>query len=71
MTEEQQGGNSLFLVQNADRPCYVVASCYNGAVAKWRKQMSDENDCEPDEVDSPDGVQLLGQIGGDFPDVLL
>lgn len=46
----------LFFVQDSDRPAHVFARDYGEAEQKWRKVVAIENECEPDEVDPPQGI---------------
>lgn len=64
----------LYHVQDGDRPMWVVADDFEHAARRWRCQVAKEDPDEragPDDVEGPDGVTLVGEIGGDFPDVLL
>lgn len=60
---------NLFLVQDADRPVYVVASTFDEAIKRWTFLMSEENDCMPSEVGRPTGVQFVAD--GDLGELLL
>lgn len=50
--------NKLFHVQDADRPMFVIAGDWNGALAAWRRLISTENE-EPIEDIEPDGIVLV------------
>ncbi|MCP3962409.1 MAG: hypothetical protein GY719_31595 [bacterium] len=59
----------LFRIQDGDRPMYVIASDWSDAVERWTDRMRVENpDCE--EIEGPDGVQLLAENDDDFPEFL-
>lgn len=49
----------LFLVQDSDRPVYVVAADYSHAVAKWQQAVADENEIPIADVGEPDGINRL------------
>lgn len=62
----------LFLVQDADRPVYVVARDWNEAHARWQRMIRAENDMAPsDDCEDPQGIQLVAEATKDFPDLLL
>ena len=51
------------MVQDSDRPLYVVASDYQDALSRWGKLVAAENDCTPEDLEPPLGIQLIA--GGD------
>ena len=51
--------NNLYLIQDDDRPCYVVARGWMDAIEKWEWVMAQENEITPEEVESPNGIQLI------------
>jgi len=50
---------SLFLVQDADRPMWVIAESYAEAVRKWRELIAEENGLAEVDVDGPTGIQHI------------
>lgn len=48
----------LFLVQDSDRPLYVLAESWQDALEKWRARIYDENPGLEVEWD-PDGISLV------------
>ena len=54
----------LFLVQDSDNTCYVIANDWHDAVNRWREWYRDEYDDDPEDME-PDGIQLLGAERGD------
>lgn len=63
----------LFLVQDSDRPAYVVAENWGAAILKWKAAVGPENDLPPEEMDEPRGVQLVAEnndliVDDDFVD---
>ena len=56
---------NLFLVQDADRPMYVVADGFQDALNRWSQLIAAENNCAVDEIDMPDGIQYVAS-GDDF-----
>ena len=65
----------LFLVQDDERPMYVVAPDWTAALALWRAQIIAENGPEGDDPKpEPTGIQRLTDgtgTGGEFPELLL
>ncbi len=61
MTTKLSSKMSLFHVQDADRPMYVFAPDWGGALAAWRLQITKENpdDYGGAEVPEPDGIALV------------
>lgn len=51
----------LFHVQDGDRPMYVVAETYDDALAKWRRFVARENDCDDGEIEPPDGIAFIAE----------
>lgn len=49
----------LYLIQDQDRPCYVVAYDWADALEKWKLQMGRENDIPPTEVEEPQGISFV------------
>ena len=45
---------SLFLVQDDDRPMWVIALSYTEAVRKWRELIAEENGLAEVDVGRPD-----------------
>lgn len=52
-------GLKLFLVQDDDRSCYVLAQTWGGALGKWRSLIKHENP-DDDGAIEPNGIQLIG-----------
>ena len=56
---------NLYLVQDSDRPIYIVARDYGHAVQRWRRVIFLENyDPEADsldDVEEPEGAQLVAK----------
>jgi len=50
---------SLFLVQDNDRPMWVVARSWAEAIEKWQSFVGQENDLGAATVNQPTGVQLV------------
>ncbi len=51
---------NLFLIQDADRPMYVVAPDWGMAVAIWEERIRRENDVPPcDSIEPPLGIQFV------------
>lgn len=57
VTDRQHG--KLYLVQDSDRPLYVIAGSWSGAINMWKKAVAIENDMEVEDVDEPKGAQLV------------
>lgn len=56
----------IFLVQDSDRPLYVLARNYNDAINKWMKQVFEENKEHYEsieEMEDPEGVTLVARSG--------
>lgn len=50
----------LFLVQDADRPAYIIAENYDRALAAWNSQIAKENHMDDaNDVDPPSGIQMV------------
>jgi len=49
----------LYLVQDNDRPLYIVAKNYGEAENIWRKIIAKENDFGDDVVDAPNGISFI------------
>ncbi len=53
---------NLYLVQDSDRPLYITAKTMQGALAKWRRKVFDENKEHYEDItdmEEPQGVQLI------------
>jgi hypothetical protein len=50
---------SLFLVQDGDRPMWVIALSFAEAVRKWRELIAEENGCAEADVAGPTGIQHI------------
>lgn len=50
---------NLFLVQDSDRPMYVLSENWSGAIDLWKTFIASENDMEASDVEEPTGVQLV------------
>lgn len=62
---------NLYRVQDFDRPMYISAGSFDGAVAMWRAQLERENPGEDYSDEQPDGVEFLARGGGETPELLL
>jgi hypothetical protein len=51
----------LYLIQDSDRPCYVIAHDWQDALGKWKIQIAKENDCPPHEVEDPKGISFIAE----------
>ena len=49
----------LFHVQDCDRPMFVKALDYNHAVQKFVTKMAEEDECRPEDITLPQGVQYV------------
>lgn len=49
----------LYHIQDSDRPAYVLAKSYTSAVHQWKCVIARENEIPIEEVDDPQGVNLL------------
>ena len=49
----------LFLIQDDDRPMYVVDKGWKAALESWRKFIAMENEIHINEVEDPLGIQLV------------
>lgn len=49
----------LFKVQDPDRPMWIIADTFGGAIEEWNKVIAIENDIKEDEVDPPIGVEFI------------
>jgi len=52
---------NLYLIQDDDRPMYVVATDWERAMQKWTDHVCIENDCRADEMEGPKGIQLIAE----------
>lgn len=52
---------NLYLVQDDDRPLYVLAQDWNDALRGWQLRIRRENDMEADEDCQPTGIQLVAR----------
>lgn len=52
---------NLYNIQDSDRPMFVVASCWQNALDKWKAKISEENDGS--EGDEPEGISLICEAG--------
>ncbi|KKM78195.1 hypothetical protein LCGC14_1362420 [marine sediment metagenome] len=50
---------NLYLVQDPDRPLYVLASSWTIALRKWKGVIALENDIPVSDVEEPQGIQLI------------
>ena len=49
----------LYLIQDTDRPLYVVAKNYGEAEYVWRKIVAKENELTLEEIDPPQGISFI------------
>ncbi len=63
MNETQR---NLYLVQDRDRPMYVLAETYQKALENWQFFIAVEN--EDDEISQPEGISLVAH-GEDVIDI--
>lgn len=49
----------LFLVQDSDRPMYVIAESFDSAHDAWLDLMCEENECERNDVEPCHGIQRV------------
>lgn len=49
----------LFLVQDDERPLYVVAENFTKALEAWREIICEENDATMEQLDDATGIQKL------------
>ena len=49
----------LYLIQDDDRPVYVMAFNLSSAIRKWRILISAENDIDIEDVAEPKGVSFV------------
>ena len=61
------GTQNLYLVQDDDRPMYVLAKSWGEAIRKWMKLIVAENPGEQIEEDNASGIQLVAEAN----DILL
>lgn len=62
----------LFLIQDADRPVYVVATDWTSALKRWKKRMAQENGDLVFDVAEPQGIQMICQNDhADYPELLI
>jgi len=54
----------LFLVQDDNRPMYVLAETWQEAVDKWRRVIQEENAPDDCSDEQPKGVQLVAEPYG-------
>ena len=52
---------NLYLVQDGDRPMYVVAENWIGAIDEWKQFVAKDNEMSVEEIEEPDGVSLLSE----------
>jgi len=50
---------NLYLVQDNDRPLYVLARTYGHAVSIWKNKIAKENDIDVCDVEDPVGVNFI------------
>lgn len=50
---------NLFLIQDADRSMFVIASDFQSALKSWTERIAKENNCIPEDVDPPVGIQFV------------
>lgn len=62
VTDRQHG--KLYHVQDNDRPLFVIAGSWSGAVSMWKRAIAMENDMSVADVDEPQGVQLVAEEDG-------
>lgn len=51
--------NNLYLIQDADRPMWVVAASYAEALSRWTQLVAHENEQSPEEVEPCQGIQFV------------
>jgi hypothetical protein len=49
----------LYLIQDNDRPLWIVAKSYGQAEQVWKKIVAQENEISLDEVESPKGINFI------------
>ena len=49
----------LYLIQDTDRPLWVVGKNYGQAEHTWKKIVAKENEIKIDEVESPLGISFV------------
>jgi len=49
----------LYLIQDSDRPLYIIAKDKNEAENLWKEQIAKENDMQPFEVEECDGINKI------------
>jgi hypothetical protein len=55
---------SLYMIQDNERPMWVIARDYNDALRLWESRVREENDMAKDEaVDPPQGIQHICEQG--------
>lgn len=52
---------NIYLVQDIERPLWVVATSYTEALIRWEQNAARENDCAVWELDAPQGIQLVAE----------
>jgi hypothetical protein len=67
VTDLIENEHNLYQVQDADRPMYVIARNWQGALELWRRQIRKENDMRDDEECEPMGISLVA----DYHDILM
>ena len=50
---------ALYMIQDPDRPMYVMAGSMGDAVKKWQQFVALEDGLEFDDVEEPNGVSFL------------
>jgi len=53
--------DNLYLVQDAERPLYVISDSWTNALEEWKRFIATDNGIDVSEVDEPRGITLLGE----------
>jgi hypothetical protein len=57
----------LFLVQDSDRPLHIEAANWQHALERWKLLVSQENECEPKDLEEPSGIALVADDNDFLP----
>lgn len=69
------GGYNLYLVQDCDRPMYVIAKTWSHAVSLWRHQLARDDPENAEDIlnlSQPEGISLVaeGTDPDNMPDII-
>ena len=64
---EDRKGLNLYHVQDGDRPMYVLAIDWKGAIDRWKARVGEEGGLNIEELDEPRGISMVA----DADDLLL